>query len=437
MFTYYLKLALLALKRTPALSSLMVLAIALGLATAMTSFTLLYKLSGDPIPHKSDVLYAVQLDNWSGDSPWDDSPQNRPPNLMTHGDAQRLLDAAKAPRQTAMWRTAVSVVPADTSVRPSLATARVTSGDFFAMFDAPFLHGGGWSKSAEQGGERVTVISRELAEKVFKRNDVVGERIRFGDEDFSIVGVLDTWKVQPLFYDISSDTLADPEEAFFPWSVGTAKEAEINGQISCYAPAGDGFTGLIGSECIFAQYWAELPDVATRDAYLDHLDAYVADQRKNGRFKRPNNNRLSPVMNWLSENRIVPDDSRIFTGIGVAFLIVCLLNATGLLLAKFLRKSGEIGLRRALGARRSAIFAQHLTESGLIGFLGAMIGLALTIGGLALIRVMVPRFDDIARIDPMLFAILIVVALLGAVAAGAYPAWRACRIAPASQLKTH
>ena len=56
MFTYYLKLATLALKRTPVLSALMVLAIALGLATAMTAFTVLYRLSGNPDSAKADAL---------------------------------------------------------------------------------------------------------------------------------------------------------------------------------------------------------------------------------------------------------------------------------------------------------------------------------------------------------------------------------------------
>ena len=437
MFTYYLKLALLALKRTPVLSSLMVLAIALGLATAMTAFTVLYRLSNNPIPHKSDVLYSVQLDNWSPDSPFDDE-NNLPPNQLTHGDATRLMADAKGLRQAAMRRSSVSIVPSDPDVRPRIASARATGGDFFAMFDAPFLHGGPWSKDDEQKESRVTVITRELAERVFKRTDVVGERIRFGDEDFSIVGVLDNWRVNPLFYDITTDTLNDPEEVYVPFAVATAKKMDIDGSINCWEPpAGEGFAGLIASECVMTQYWVELPDAAARAAYLDYLGAYVAEQRKSGRFARPDNQRVSPVMEWLAQNRVVPDDSRIFAGIGVAFLLVCLLNAAGLLLAKFLRKSGEIGLRRALGAKRGAIFAQHLTESGLIGFLGAIGGLVLTLGGLAMVRMLIPRFHDVASLDASLFALLLVVSVVGAIAAGAYPAWRACRIAPASQLKTN
>jgi len=47
-----------------------------------------------------------------------------------------------------------------------------------------------------------------------------------------------------------------------------------------------------------------------------------------------------------------------------------------------------------------------------------------------------PRLDAIAQLDATLFALLLVISILGAVLAGAYPAWRACRIAPASQLKT-
>lgn len=437
MLSYHLKLALLALKRTPVLSTLMILAIALGLATAMTSFTVLHRLSGDPIPHKSDRLYAVQLDNWSPEAPFD-SLRNLPPDLLTHRDASALMAAGRAQRQAAMWRSVVSVVPADAGKRPRLATTRITGGDFFGLFDVPFLHGSGWSAEDEQREARVTVISRSLAERVFDRSDVVGERIRFGDETFQIVGVTDHWRLLPRFYDLNQDTLGDAEDVYIPFSVGTAREMDIQGNVNCWQPPpGPGFKGLIESDCIMAQFWVELPDAAARQSYLGFLDAHVAEQRALGRFQRPDNHRVTPVQEWLAVYKVVPDDTRIFAGVGIAFLIVCLLNATGLLLAKFLRKSGEIGLRRALGAKRREIFAQHLTESGLVGLLGAASGLLLTLGGLALVRNLLPRFDAVARLDGALLGSLVLVSLLGAMIAGAYPAWRACRVLPASQLKTH
>ena len=69
------------------------------------------------------------------------------------------------------------------------------------------------------------------------------------------------------------------------------------------------------------------------------------------------------------------------------FLLVCLLNTVGLLLAKFLGKAAEIGVRQALGASRRDLFLQHLVESGCIGLAGGVLGLALAwLGFEAVIR---------------------------------------------------
>lgn len=436
MFAYYIKLALLALRRTPVLSTLMVLAIALGLATAMTSFTVLYRMSANPIPHKSEVLYAVQVDNWDAEQAFD-RERNLPPDQLTHRDSRQLLAAAEAPRQVAMYRTSMVVVPEDKSLNPQTRAVRAASTDFFAMFDTPFLHGGPWTKAEDDQSARVAVIGRELNERVFKGENSVGRLLRLDQEQFRIIGVLDTWKLQPLFYDLNAGALAGPEEIFIPFSVATQLEKDVNGSVNCFEPMGEGYRGLIDSECIMSQFWVELPDAASRDRYLAFLDRYTDEQRALGRFERPNNNRLVPVMQWLTQNEVIPDDTYIFVGVGAAFLIVCLLNATGLLLAKFLRKTGEIGLRRALGARRGAVFVQHLVESGLIGLLGAATGLLLTLGGLALVRSLWPDYGEVAVLDAPLFGLMLLLAVGGALLSGAYPAWRACRVAPASQLKTN
>ena len=65
MFSYYFKLALRSFGRNKILTALMVLAIALGIGAAMTTLTVFKVLSGDPIPHKSDRLFYVQLDPYT------------------------------------------------------------------------------------------------------------------------------------------------------------------------------------------------------------------------------------------------------------------------------------------------------------------------------------------------------------------------------------
>jgi putative ABC transport system permease protein len=108
----------------------------------------------------------------------------------------------------------------------------------------------------------------------------------------------------------------------------------------------------------------------------------------------------------------------------------------GLLLAKFLRRSGEIGVRRAMGASRRAVFAQCLIEAGLIGFLGGVGGWLLTLFGLWLVRGQPVAYADMAHLDGGMFALTFVLSVAVSLLAGALPAARASRIPPALQLKT-
>ena len=64
MFRYYLKLGILSIRANPALSALMVAAIGIGIGACMTIVTIHYIMGGNPIPHKSDQLFHVQLDSW-------------------------------------------------------------------------------------------------------------------------------------------------------------------------------------------------------------------------------------------------------------------------------------------------------------------------------------------------------------------------------------
>jgi len=123
----------------------------------------------------------------------------------------------------------------------------------------------------------------------------------------------------------------------------------------------------------------------------------------------------------------------------VLFLIVCLLNTIGLLLAKIMRRSGDISLRRALGASRRSIFTQYIVEAGLVGLAGGLFGIAMTWLGLQGIKMLYGEFDFVERLVTMDWVMIfgaISLAIISALGAALYPTWRACSIHPASQLKT-
>ena len=141
-------------------------------------------------------------------------------------------------------------------------------------------------------------------------------------------------------------------------------------------------------------------------------------------------------MQWLDFNGVVPSDVKLQAWLAFAFLAICLCNTVGLLLAKFLRRSGEIGVRRALGASKRAVFAQCLVEAGLIGLLGGIGGWLLTLTGLWLVREQPVAYADLAHMDGGMFALTFALSIAVSLLAGALPALRASRVAPGLQLKT-
>ena len=143
-------------------------------------------------------------------------------------------------------------------------------------------------------------------------------------------------------------------------------------------------------------------------------------------------------MYWMIDQQVVEEDVRVLLGLAFLFLIVCLLNTIGLLLAKVMRRAGDISLRRALGASRRAVFGQYIVEAGIIGLAGGLLGVGMTFLGLQGIRILYSELDFMARLvqmDWVMVAAAILLAVVSALGAALYPTWRACGIHPASQLK--
>jgi putative ABC transport system permease protein len=438
MFRYYFQLGVRSLRRNPVLTALMVLTLAVGVAASMATFTVLYVMSGDPIPHKSDRLFVPRLDNAplvgyaDGDEPSDQ---------MTYQDATNLLASGQGLRRTAVYGVGTGIESGRADLPPFLVQGVAPTRDFFAMFEVPFLFGGPWDAATESGARDAIVISRELSEKLYGKVNPVGKSLRMEDAEWRIVGVADTWKPMPRYYRLingNGGSFVGTEDFFIPFQTAIRHEMGNNGNNNCSGagPSEPGWQGWLKSECDFIQFWFEGKTAADQPRLKEFLAAYVTEQKKLGRYPRPVNVRIQNVMEWMEYRGVASADARLSTWLAFGFLLVCVVNTVGLLLAKLSARAGEIGVRRALGATKPEIFRQFLVEAGVIGMVGGALGLVLSFGGLWLISLQSEEMALVAKMDWAMLGATLALAVGASLLAGLLPTWRACQVTPALQLKT-
>lgn len=436
MWSYYFKLGLKSLKRNPFLTALMVLILGFGVGASMTAYTVMHVLGGDPIPHKSSKLFVPQLDTGQPDSY---EPGDEPDRQLSYLDTDALLRAGKGSNRVAVYGLTPIVDVGRKDLPPNAEPGLAMTRGFFEMFELPFRFGGPWNSDEDDAGRDVVVLGRRLSEKLFGEDNPVGKSLKLADRDYRIVGVIDHWRPVPRYYRLlSGSSPAESEQVMVPFRNAIAREWRNDGWTNCNGdgPVEPGFAGFLKRECNWIQYWVQLDDASAVAEYRDYLAAHIAEQRKLGRFKRPDNFRLRDVREWMVLNEVVDADTRLQTYLAFGFLLVCIANVVGLLLAKFTARGGEIGVRRALGATRGNIIAQYLTETMVIGLAGAVLGLILSYGGLGVVDHFSYESSGIARHDPWMVAATVLVAVVSAVLAGLLPTWRAALQVPALQLKS-
>lgn len=384
--------------QSPAFGITVVATLALSIGIATTVFSVLYAMVIRPLPYR-DVSRIVALDTRSAGGGVEG------PSYPEYEDWRRMSRSFSA-----LAAFVSGSVGMDDSTR-SVALREVQGSDnFFQVFGVNPILGRTFASGEDQSGKNdIVVLSYEVWQQQFGgRESVIGQKIRLDGSSYTIIGVM-------------------PAGFRFPIQVLNAVYTPLHSTSSQMANRGNHWLQTV----------ARLqPGVSPRQAEQD-LDAIFTQLGKNDAFNAGRSVHVIDLTSW-----VVGDTSnalRLLLCAVLAVLVIGCVNVAGLLLARGVRREREIALRSALGARRTRIVRQLVTEALVFAACGAAGGVALAYGLLRVIRLLLiaslSRGAEASVSTPVLLAAL-ATSVAVTVAAALIPALRLSGTAPATALKS-
>jgi putative ABC transport system permease protein len=418
-----LALALRNIKRAPLPYLLTVLILSLGLGMFFSNATLYYWLNHDPLPGKSHTLFYPQIN--ASSRPCDTCTE--PLKVLSYQNVQKLSSSAIPSAQAAMFQSAgYTRLPAKSTQSPTPVRLRVTQRDFFTMFNVPFLHGERW---ADDSARLEIIISKDMADRLFGRTNVVGEALQLGNELFTIVAVLDSWTMLPRLYDVANGLATAPSaDIYVPWE--TAFDLGIKSNTTTMSWDNRDYSqnfAVNGREGEFyqAQFWVQLDTPEMVTAYQQFMRQLVLSEKEAGRHPRPESNRLTNILDITEHFQARNRQLDAFAIVSLLFLVVCLFNASHLALNRYVASQFEFGLRRALGASRTRLQQLVLADVTVSATLAFGLSLIIAYAAMALIGALLPSTRALSTWSPMMLIAMASTAFVTCYLVTLYPAIRA------------
>jgi putative ABC transport system permease protein len=398
----YLRLASRSLVKTPAISALAILTLALGIGANTAIFSVVNGVLLRPLPY-SDPDNVVRA--------WMTTADGRESGFSA-GDFLDLKSRNKSLRTIAGYRQ--DMMSAVSSGDPVLIPGSFVTRDFFDVFGTRAAQGRTFSRAQDPpGAEPSVVLSEEAARQVFGDPAAApARRIRVNGESRTVLGVMPPgfeWPQGARIWVLSSAEVppAPVEGADSP----TSRDVGYFGAVARVKP---GVT------------------LAQAREDLDSLAARIGREQGSDRQGAA----LEPVRETIVGN-VRGALLLLQAAVGMVLLVACA-NISSLLLARATGRRRELAIRTSIGATRGQLVRQLLAESVVLGAAGGLAGLLLgvwlTAGLVQLLPEGMPRADGIG-LDATVTFVTFAVAMVTSILFGILPALQASRVDAVTALK--
>ena len=327
----------------------------------------------------------------------------RRPRIFQH-EAQLVRNALPGGSVSAM--ASESFLSANSSfARPRQVQAVATEASYFTIKKFVVERGRAFSPQEVNVGARVIVIGVDVAEHFFNGLDPLGRELRIAGSPYEVIGVIER---QGSVFGFSLDRLA-----IAPYTSPLLRTIRPRGDIESLvvqAPSALLVTDGIDAAREVLRSARRLPPGRKDNFALETQDEAMA------------------FFDGIKSKMVIFGTALPAIGLVVGAMVIM-----NIMLVAVAERTREIGVRKALGARRRDIMSQFLVESATLSVVGAAIGIALGVGLAAVIEALTPLPAAVAPWSVV--AALIVGAGVG-IAAGIYPASRAARLDPIAALRT-
>jgi putative ABC transport system permease protein len=398
-----LRLALGALGAHRLRSGLTLLGIVIGVFTVIAMMSLLNGLQASIGRGMgglgADVFQIQKLPHFNfGQMP----PEMQRRKNITLAQVLELRAALPLARQVGgeVWEGGKEVVAGN-----RLAEGVIIAGgtpEFFTNNTLPIGTGRGYSEAEAMGASRVAVLGASTADVLFPGSDPCGQHVRLGRLDLEVIGTLERQGGSP--FGGNPDNLVSIPIALFLELYGTGRSLNIT---------------------VMARSHDELPRLQ---------DLAIGAFRTIRGLEAKTDNDFDMFTNESARSTF-DELAGTVTAAGLLMctfaLIVGGIGVMNIMLVAVTERTREIGLRKALGARRRRVLMQFVIEAVLLASCGGVIGVLLGFAGTWL-----GRFLDFPAEVP-LWAVALGLGVSSSIGllAGIYPAWRASRLDPAVALR--